>query len=312
MAAAREGAMAVPPLESGPRVAGRWSRRAVGYLLVAPFMLMFAAMLIVPLGYAFYLSLFQDRLIGGTTFVGLDHYRAALTDPLLRDGVLRMVWFGLIQIPLMLGLALFFALALDSGRLALARFCRLGMFLPYAVPSVVAVLMWGYLYGPDFGPFAQLARHLGASPPDFLSSDWMLLSLGNIVCWEYIGYNMIVLFAALQTVPSDVIEAARTDGAGPFLTAWTIKIPAIRGALLLTFVFSVIGTLQLFNEPHILTRLAPAVISVSYTPNVYAYQLAFTNQELNYSAAVSFTLGFAMVLLSSLVILVASRRVQGR
>lgn len=283
-----------------------------GYALVAPFMLVFIAMLVVPLGYAFYLSLFQERLIGGTVFTGLDNYRTAFTDPLLRTGVLRMVRFGLIQVPIMLGLALFFALALDSGRLAFARIFRLGIFLPYAVPAVVAALMWGYLYGPDFGPFAQLARRLGGSAPGFLTSDWMLGSLVNIVSWEFIGYNMIILYAALQTIPPELTEAATVDGAGPVRTAWSVKVPAIRPALLLTLIFSVIGTFQLFNEPKIMYQLAPAVIGTSYTPNIYAYNLAFTNQQLNYSAAVSFTLGAVIVLMSYLVILATGRRVRGR
>jgi multiple sugar transport system permease protein len=296
------------PTSARRRRSARLRRNAVGYLMVAPFLLVFVAMLVVPLVYAGYLSLFRERLIGGTVFTGLDNYRTALSDPLLRAGVLRMLRFGLLQVPVMLGLALFFALALDSGRLALARLFRLGIFLPYAVPGVVAVLMWGYLYGPDFGPFAQLARKLGGSAPGFLTSGGMLGSMANIVSWEYIGYNMIILFAALQTIPPELTEAATVDGAGPARTAWHVKIPSIRPALLLTLIFSVIGTLQLFNEPQILSALAPAVIGTSYTPNLYAYTLAFSNRELNYSAAVSFTLGAVIVAVSYLVILLTSRR----
>ena len=281
---------------------------AAGPLFVAPFMVLFLLMFLTPLGYAAYLSLFQDRLIGGTTIVGLDNYETALTDPLLREGVLRVAAFFVIQVPLMLLLALLFALALDSGLLRLARVIRLGIFVPYAVPSVVATLMWGYLYGPDFGPFAQLAGVVGLPPPGFLTEGGMLGSMANIVTWEFVGYNMIILYAALRAIPAELYEAAAVDGAGAWRIAWSIKIPALRPALLLCLIFSVIGSFQLFAEPQLLQRLAPSVIDSAYTPNLYAYTLAFTGQEVNYAAAVSFLLGLVIVVASYTVLLVTSRR----
>jgi multiple sugar transport system permease protein len=281
-----------------------------GYLFVAPFLLLFAAMLILPLLYAAYLSLFRDRLIGGTTFVGLSNYTRALSDDRLLAGVLRVARFFVLQVPIMLGLALFFALALDSGLLRISRLFRLGIFVPYAVPGVVATLMWGYLYGPDFGPFAQLARKLTGSAPDFLSEHLMLGSLANVVTWEFTGYNMIILYAALRAVPPELYEAAAVDGAGAWRTAWSVKIPAIRPALLLALIFSVIGSFQLFNEPSLLQRLAPNVIDSAYTPNLYAYQLAFTSQDANYAAAVSFLLGLVIVVVSYTVQFAISRRRQ--
>ena len=215
---------------------------------------------LAPLGYAAYLSLFQHKLIGGTVFVGLDNYVTAVTDPLFLRGVRRVAVFFVLQVPVMLLLALVFALALDSGLVRLAKVVRLGIFVPYAVPSVVAALMWGYLYGPDYGPFAQLGRLLGLPAPRFLGDDWMLGSLANIVTWEFVGYNMIILYAALRTIPQELYEAAAVDGAGAWRIAWSIKLPALRPALLLTLLFSVIGSFQLFNEPKLLQPLAPTVI----------------------------------------------------
>ncbi|TDO69127.1 multiple sugar transport system permease protein [Kribbella sp. VKM Ac-2571] len=284
------------------------SRARTGYLFVAPFMLVFLGLLVLPLAYAAYLSLFQERLIGGTVFAGLSNYTRALTDPRLLHGVGRVGLFFLIQVPIMLAIALFAALAIDSGLLRVAKSFRLGIFLPYAVPAVVATLMWGYLYGQDFGPFAQLADKLSMSPPKFLSSDWMLGSIANIVTWEFTGYNMIILYAALRAVPHDLYEAAAVDGAGAIRTAWSIKIPALRPALLVCLIFSVIGSFQLFSEPQLMQRLAPSVIDSGYTPNLYAYTLAFTGQEVNYAAAVSFLLGAVIVVASYAVLLVTTRR----
>jgi len=168
--------------------------------------------------------------------------------------------------------------------------------------------MWGYLYGPDFGPFAQLADALGVPAPQFLSADWMLASIANIVTWEFVGYNMIILYAALRSIPHDLYEAAAVDGAGAWRIAWSIKIPALRPALVLCLIFSVIGSFQLFTEPQLMQRLAPSVIDSAYTPNLYAYTLAFTGQEVNYAAAVSFLLGLVIVIASYTVLIATNRR----
>jgi multiple sugar transport system permease protein len=208
----------------------------------------------------------------------------------------------------MLGLALVFALLLDSGAAWFTTVFRLGFFVPYAVPAVVAALIWGYLYGPTFGPFSQMADYLGLPAPAFLSEGWMLPSIANIMTWQFTGYNMIILYAALQAVPQEVRDAGAVDGAKDWQIALYIRIPLIFPALLLTGVFSIIGTFQLFNEPQILQALAPGVIGNNYTPNLYAYSLAFTNQDYNYSAAVSFALGAVVVVFSYVFMLTTSRR----
>jgi multiple sugar transport system permease protein len=289
------------------RTRGR-TQAGTGYAFIAPFMVVFVLTFIVPLVYAAYISLFRRQLIGGTTFVGLENYVTALTDERLLEGIWRVLRFFLIQVPIMLALALFAALAIDSGVLRLSRLFRLGIFLPYAVPAVVAALMWAYLYGPTFGPFAQLAQGVGLPDPPFLSESWMLGSIANIVTWEFTGYNMLILYAALRTVPTELYEAAAVDGAGQWRIAWSIKIPAIRGALLLSLIFSVIGSFQLFAEPNLLQRLAPSVIDNAWTPNLYAYNLSFTSQQINYAAAVSFMLGAVIVIASYVVLFTVNRR----
>jgi multiple sugar transport system permease protein len=271
-------------------------------------MALFIFALIAPLIYALYLSLFREQLVGGNTFVGLDNYVDGLKDSQFIDGVVRVALYMLIQVPIMLFLALVFALILDSGRVWLHKLFRLGIFVPYAVPSVVATLMWGYLYGPDYGPFAQLAHKIGSGVPHFLTANHMLGSLANIVTWEFTGYNMIILYAALRSIPQDLYEAAAVDGAGAWRVAWSIKIPALRPALLLCLLFSVIGSFQLFAEPNLVQRLAPNVIGSAYTPNLYAYSLAFTSQDVNYAAAVSFLLGLVIVVASYVVLFVTNRR----
>jgi multiple sugar transport system permease protein len=294
--------------EGLPTGGRRWRQQAwVPYLFLLPFMVLFLVFLVLPLIYALGISVFETRLVGGTTFVGLENYLRAFGDANFWQGVRRMVLFGIFQVPIMLGLALVFALVLDSGTVWLRNLFRLGFYLPYAVPSVVAALIWGYLYGPSFGPFTQLAELLNFPAPNFLSNTLMLASIANIVTWTFTGYNMIIMYAALQSLPAELDDAAAVDGAKGWQIALYIKVPLIRSAIFLTVIFSIIGTLQLFTEPRIMWAIAPEVIGDHYTPNLYAYTLAFINQEYNYSAAISFVLGAVVVVFSYTFMLLTNR-----
>ena len=208
----------------------------------------------------------------------------------------------------MLGFALFFALALDSGRARGSKALQLLIFLPYAVPGVVAVLMWGYLYGQRFGLVGQITDAVGLPPTNFLSESNILFSIMNIVTWTYVGYNMIVMYSALKSIPAELYEAAEIDGASQWQLAWSVKIPMIRPAILLTTIFSVIGSFQIFNEPSLLAEIAATAIPNSFTPNYYAYKVAFVNQDVNYAAAIAFLLGFVIMIVSYVVQLSTQRR----
>ena len=305
LTAERQSSLAPPKRRT---TATKRKQHLAAYLFLLPFFVVFITMLVVPLVYAGYLSLFESKLIGGEVFAGFANYVRALQDSAFLASIGRMAVFFVIQVPIMLGIALFLALALDTGRARGSKGIRLLVFMPYAVPAVVATLMWGYLYGPDFGPIAQIARAVGFGTPDFLSPQNILGSMMNIVTWEFIGYNMIILYAALRAIPSELYEAAELDGAGQFRVAWSVKIPAIRPAILLTVIFSVIGTFQLFSEPSLLNALAPDAISNSFTPNYYAYNIAFINQELNYAAAIAFLIGIVIAVVSYIVQLSAQQR----
>lgn len=284
----------------------RASRTA--YMFLLPFLIVFALTIIAPLVYAMVISVFKRQLIGGTVFVGLDNYVRAFNDTLLYDGVFRVLLFLAVQVPIMLLISACAALALDSGRMGGGVVVRIGLFLPYAVPAVVAALMWGYIFGGRFGLAAQVFGFLGMPVPDFLGPNLMLASIGNIVTWSFVGYNMLIFYAALRSVPVETYEAAAIDGAGEFRKAWSIKVPALRPALLLTVIFSIIGSLQLFNEPSILQALRPSVISTNYTPNLYAYSLSFMGGQINYAAAIAVLLGGLTVTIAYVVQLTVARR----
>lgn len=277
-------------------------------LFLAPFIVVFAVSIVIPLGYALWISFFRRQMVGGTVFVGFGNYVRAFGDALLHDGVLRVLLFLLLQVPIMLGIALGVALAIDSGRLAGSKIIRVGLFLPYAVPAVVAALMWGYIFGGQFGLASQVFGFFGVAAPDFLGPSLMLASVGNIVTWSFVGYNMLIFYAALRAVPNDLYEAAAIDGANEWQKAWSIKLPALRPALMLAVIFSIIGSFQLFNEPSILQALRPSVVTTSWTPNLYAYNLSFSGGQINYAATVAILLGGVTVIIAYVVQIGSARR----
>jgi len=278
-----------------------------GWVFVGPFLVVFALVFLAPLAYSVYLSLFRQQLVGGNAFVGLDNYVAALTDPQFWESFGRVLLFLVVQVPIMLILALGAALAIDSGRLRGASFFRILVFLPYAVPAVVAVLMWGYIYGDQFGLAGNVNHLVGFELLTPFAREWILASIGNIVTWEFVGYNMLIFYSALKTIPGDLYEAAALDGAGQWRIVTAIKIPAVRGALVIATIFSLIGSFQLFNEPNILRPLAPNVITTYFTPNMYAYNLSFAGQQFNYAATIAIVMGVITAVIAYVVQLRGSR-----
>ncbi|WP_223837958.1 carbohydrate ABC transporter permease [Streptomyces venezuelae] len=287
---------------------GAVRRNLTAHAFLLPFLCVFVIGVVAPLIYSINLSLYQERMVGGMTFAGLDNYTKAFRDNLFHAGLGRVALFFAIQVPLMLCLSLAAALAIDSGRLRAPGLFRIGIFVPYAVPGVVAALMWGYLYGDRFGLVGEIGALLHTEVPDLLSKNWMLASIGNIVTWSYVGYNMLIFYAALRSIPEELYEAAEVDGAGAIRKAFSIKLPALRPALLMATTFSVIGSFQLFNEPSVLQNLAPSAVSTNYTPNMYAYNLAFEGRQFNYSAAVAVLLGLVTVIVAYAVQRATARR----
>lgn len=280
----------------------RRDRRSwTGWAFVGPFLAVFALVLVAPVVYSIYLSLFREQLIGGVQFVGLANYAEALADSKFWESLGRVVVFLVVQVPLMLAVALVAALAIDSGRLRLSAFFRISLFLPYAVPAVVATLMWGFIFSPRFGLIGNINDVFGTQLPSPLSAEWILAAIGNIVTWEFVGYNMLIFYAALRVIPTDLYEAASLDGAGAFRVIRHIKLPAIRGAIVIAAIFSVIGSFQLFNEPNILKSLAPNAISSFFTPNMFAYNLSFAGQQFNYSAAVAIIMAVVTMVIAYVV-----------
>lgn len=247
-------------------------RRAIAVFLL-PFGILFALFYLVPVGYAIYQSLLtveRDGTFGPATevFGGLVQYARVFQDGPFWSSIGRVLTFGVVQVPIMLGLALLLALLLDSPLVAGKRFFRLAFFVPYAVPGVIAAIMWGFLYSPNLSPFTAVTKQV-----DFLSADLVLWAIANVVTWIYVGYNMLIIYSALLSIPAEIFEAARLDGASQARIALSIKIPLVAPAIVLTAIFSIIGTLQLIAEPQVFQSFTSSVTS-TFTPNLTIYSTA--------------------------------------
>ena len=254
----------------------REARAGIGF--VAPFLAMFAVVFLIPIVVSVYRSFFRDvasgsDLYGGgekvSTFVGLDNDVQAAGQPAFWKGLGRVLLFGVVQVPVMILAALALALVLDSLLVKRVTVFRLGFFLPYAIPGIVAAIMWLYMYNPSFSPINELLGLVGLKV-DFFGRSIILWSMANITTWTFTGYNMLIFLAALQSVPRELYEAARIDGATGWQIVRRIKIPMVRSASLLAVLLSIIGTVQLFNEPTVLYS-QNQWMGLDYTPMMMAY-----------------------------------------
>jgi multiple sugar transport system permease protein len=259
------------PRSGRPRPPAAQRRAAAG--MTAPFLALFAVFFVAPLIYSLVLSL----KAGGTgAFAGLLNYRSVISNAQYWGGVQRMAYFGVIQVSVMIGLALVLALYLDSSYIVGRKFFALVYFLPYAVPGVIAAIMWAFLLEPDLDSALNVPHLLGlaSGPVNPLGFRFALYAIMLIVTWEFAGYNMTILLTSLTNVPRQIIEAARIDGCSELGIAWRIKFPLIRRTVMFTVILSIIGTLQLFNEPVVLNDIAS--IGGNYTPNQIIYNTAFS------------------------------------
>ncbi|MFE7351882.1 carbohydrate ABC transporter permease [Streptomyces sp. NPDC057543] len=299
---------ASPPTPAPVRVVGGPSRRhrrrtalnAAGFLV--PFGLLFTAMMLAPIGYAIYQSFYTvDRqgLFGGaqtTRFAGFSNFSDALHDGDFIASLTRVASLGVIQVPVMLGLALALALLLDSRSARFKKTFRLTFFLPYALPGAIAAVMWSFLLVKDLSPFTGPLSAIGIHT-DFLSPGWIPVSIGNMITWGWTGYNMLIIYSALQAVPGEVIEAATLDNCTGWRLAWYVKIPMVRPALVLTTVFSIIGTAQLYTEPAVLAAARIPGASNKFSP-IMNTTLTASQADQHLAAAESVLLALVTLLLS--------------
>ncbi|GAA1197663.1 sugar ABC transporter permease [Streptomyces hebeiensis] len=298
----RAGGASSPGGRTATRASARRRELAAAATLMTPFYVLLVTVFLIPVGTAVWLSFFSDDQPGlgfgpeRTVFVGLRSYAAVLTDPTFLGSLGTVVLYCVIYIPLMVIGALALALLLDSGVVRLRSWAQLGLFLPHAVPGIIAALIWLYLYTPGISPVIELFAKADITI-DFLGVHTVLPSIVNIALWSNLGYNMVIFYAALQAVPREVIEASVVDGAGPVRTALQVKTPLVRSSIVMVAMFTLIFALQLFTEPVLLSQ-ASQMINARFSPSMYIFDAAFTRNNYGLAAAASVILLLLTVALS--------------
>ncbi|MCS0602618.1 sugar ABC transporter permease [Streptomyces sp. LP11] len=298
----------------GPGAATRAARgrRRAAAVLITPFFALFAVVMIAPIGYALWMSLFQERSsglgFGGTrrVFAGLGNYTAALSDAGFRASFAHIALYCALYIPVMTGGSLALALLVDSALARAKRFFQLALFLPHAIPGLIASIIWIYLYTPGLSPVLDGIQAAGGSW-DFYAGDHVLLSLVNLSAWQWTGYNMVIFYAALQAVPREVIEAAVVDGAGALRTAIQIKVPMIASAVVMTVLFTCVGAIQIFTEPKLLNQRGAPSIDTAWSPTLFIWKAGFVQHDYGLAAAASLLLAALGIALSFLVTRLGNR-----
>lgn len=274
---------------------GLTGRRLAPYAFVLPALALFAAFKLYPIVRSFVLSL--HRNVGGTdTFVGADNYTRLLHDPLLRTALTNTAVVLAVQVPVMLALATGLAVAFDSRLLRARPLFRLGFFLPMVTGLVAYGVVFSVLLNEKYGLVNWLLHFAGVDAVPWLTDPlWAKVSLSLALTWHYTGYNAVILLARLQSIPRELYDAAAVDGAGAWRSFRHVTLPGLRPALLLTVVLSTIGTLQIFDEPFVLTHGGPD--NATLTIGMYLYQNAFSYFDFGYASAIAHALAVLIGLL---------------
>ena len=273
------------------------------YIFISPFFISFAIFGLFPYLYAFYLSFLEWDGISPQKWVGLANYRQLIFDDIWWKSLYNSVWL-LIVTSLNLVIALVLAFILISGLVRFKEVFRSAYFTPIVASSVAVAMVFSSLFGEKYGVLNYLLGRVGLGPVDWLGNAfWIKPSIALVVIWRYFGWNTVIYLAGLQSIPTDLYEAARVDGARWRDVFWHITMPLLRPVITFTVILSIIGALQLFEEPIMLTggpyTSAPGGTDrAGLTVVVHLYNTAFSYVQFGYAAAMSVGLFVVIVVFS--------------
>ncbi|WP_022893979.1 carbohydrate ABC transporter permease [Agromyces subbeticus] len=273
--------------ESGRRtLARRLQRPGVWFVLPA------ALLLVIFFTYPLVTSLWQSFFAtsgGVTSWVGLEQYARLFADPLIGKSLANAALILIVQVPLMIALAVGLAYLLNQSWLRFRGGFRLFAFLPAVTTLVAYAVVFRVMLATDGGAVNQVFAVFGVEPVDWLNNEWWArVALIAAITWRWTGYNMVIILAGLQSIPAELYEAARIDGAGRWQIFTRIVIPQLRPVLIFTTVTSTIGALQLFDENYILTEGGPN--DATLTPVLYLYKVGFRQFDFGYASAIAWLL----------------------
>ncbi|MCP1308685.1 carbohydrate ABC transporter permease [Paenibacillus tyrfis] len=292
--------MAAMPRLQVARSASPLARGAnlTGWLFVAPMVLGFVTLLLIPLVTAFYMSLTDWPLLGEATFTGLDNYRTILTDIEFWKVLGNTVYFAAGLVPLNIILALLLAVPLSKSLPGMGMY-RTVIFIPVMTSLVVWSIVWKYMFATDSGFINQLLQLIGIQGPAWLYNTKLAMPAVIVTSvLKNVGLNMVLFIAALQQVPVQLYEAARIDGASKPATFFRVTVPMITPTIFLTVMMTIIGSLKVFGQIYVMTQGGPAGSTKVLV--YYIWEKAFKLFEFGYASALAYVL-FVIILILTII-----------
>ncbi|HEV8544697.1 MAG TPA: sugar ABC transporter permease [Candidatus Limnocylindrales bacterium] len=279
----------------------RWA-----YLFIAPFFILFAIFFVFPIAFSLWLSLNEWRGTGPMRFVGLQNYMALLRDGTFWNSMANAAVLFLLYVPIMTALAVLLAAALNDRFIRLRGFWKAVIFLPYITSMVAVGFTFRLIFDTHSGIVNDVLGIVGLGPVPWLDDPWgAKVTLAILITWAWLGYNTVIMLAGLQTIPSEVVEAARVDGASRLQALRHVTVPLLKPVILFSLTLSVIGTFSLFTEPSILTRGGPA--RATTMPVMEIFSTTFSNLRFGYAAAMSYVV-FAVIIIATAIQFRVARR----
>jgi len=260
---------------------------AAGWLFVSPAVLLFLIFVAGPFVFAIVLAFLKWDLLTSPEFAGLANFERLFTDPLLPRVLLNTFVFAFASIVTHLVFGLLLALAVNQVvSRVLGYFARVAIFFPFLISWAAVALLWKYVLDPTFGYVSQYAAMIGIDLPNFFTDPaWAMPAIIFIDLWHTLGFTFIIMLAGLQTVPAELIEAARTDGATSGQIFWNVTLPLMSPTMFFATIITFIGAFQIFDPIQIITKGGPQ--DATTTIIMYLYEKGFQAFDMGYAAAVA-------------------------
>jgi len=273
----------------------RWA-----YLFIAPFFIIFAVFGLFPPLYGFFISFFKWDLLTPMSYVGLSNYVRIFSDNLFWLSVLNVILFTIAEAVPEIVIALTAAYLLDTYIRRLRSTYLAAFFSPSVTSSVAVSLVFGAFFGIHYGIVNAVLRLVNLEPVRWMEQPTpMKVVLVVLLLWRWLGWDMVIFLAGLQTISHEYYEAALVDGANRFQIFIRITVPLIRSVMLYVVITATIGTLQLFAEPRLLSNELGGRANSLLTPVMYIYQMGFGYFRFGYASAIAYVL-FILILGASI------------
>ncbi len=295
-------AAAAPARGSRTRLRSLLGEHPIGYLFVAPFVLFLVGIYAYPFFYAIYMSFFDWFFSAPGAevvrpFVGLANYARVLQDPLFHIAIRNVVIFLVINVPLTVAISMVLATALNAA-IPLRAFFRAAYYIPYITASVAAVGIWLWLFS-GFGLVDKILGPLAPNPSFLINALLAMPIIALYVTWKGLGFYILVYLAALQTIPKELYEAAKVDGASRIASFFAVTVPGLRPATLLVVITAVITGANFFTEPYLLTG-GGGPDNQTVSPVFLIYRFGIQQNHPGYAAAIGLLLAVGVLIISGI------------